>query len=334
MSAAEHRKYITVLDFRHPTERRKSPGPLGRRGLLWLILLMGVVFVLFEDLRRPGGCQWLDRLTEVSPEATGGGIDNRLPPARGQDADSFIIGQPRPPAEKPVPEEKGYFPGVDPAMLDSVRDDTVSSQGERACSMSLLNILNKADQKELRQASVGKVTYAQLFHQSTYYRGRLVTIAGVVHRVNPIELPENKYNIREYYQIWIATNDNPTAPVVVYCLHLPEDFPTGMKVSEEAAVTGFYFKRWAYESEDGLRTAPTILAKTLQWKKRPAIAQEPAVNAGNISLVVVIAAILALLAAWYVYLRTRPTHPALPDSPPDFDVLKEMDQRNESTDES
>ena len=322
-----------MLDFRHPTERQKSPGPLGRRGLLWLILLLGVVFILFEDLRRPGGCQWLDRLSEASPKAPDEGIDNRLPASKEPDADSFIIGPPRSEAKKPAHEEKDTAPNIDRAMLASIRDDTIYSASERDSSLYLLDILNRTSREALQQASLGMVSYAQLFRQPNYYRGRLVTIAGVVHRVNPIGLPENKYDLREYYQLWIFMDNNSASPVVVYCLQLPDKFPVGMEVSEEAEVTGFFFKREAYSSADGLRTAPAILAKTLEWKQRSAQPAEPAVNAGDISLVLAIAVILALLAAWYVYWRTRPTHPALPDQPPNFDLLKEMDLRNESTDE-
>ena len=39
-----------------------------------------------------------------------------------------------------------------------------------------------------------------------------------------------------------------------------------------------------------------------------------------------------MLAAWIVYLRTRPTPPALTDRPPNFDRLQEMERREETTD--
>lgn len=325
---------MAVLDFRKTSERRKSPSPTGRRWLIILILLLGVVAILANRARQPGTWRWLDRLADTSQETPAGGIDNRLHPVPQDDLtlESFIIGKPDS-KEEETDRRKGYFPGVDPALLDSIRDNTVSSRSDLDCSLLLLDVLDKTKQKELRKASEGRVTYAQLFRQPAHYRGRLVTISGVVHRVNRLELPENKYGIRQYYQVWLAPNDNRLSPVVIYCLRLPKDFPIGMKVSEETEVTGFFFKRWVYQAEDALRTAPTILAKTLQWKKRPVMVEEPVVDGRKLILTAVAAALLALLMAWYVYIRTKSSHSTLPDQPPNFDLLKETDQRNETTDE-
>ena len=326
---------MAVLDFRKTSERRKSRTPSGRRWLIILILLLGVVAILANWARQPGAWQWLDRLADIPQDSPAGGIDNRLHPVPQDDMtlDSFIIGKPDSKKKEETDRRKGYFPGVDPALLDSIQDNTVSSRGDLDSSLLLLDILDKTKQKELRKASEGRVTYAQLFRQPAHYRGRLVTISGVVNRVNWLELPKNKYGIRQYYQVWLVPNDNRSAPVVIYCLRLPKDFPIGMKVSEKAEITGFFFKSWVFQAEGELWTAPTILAKTLQWQKRPVVVEKPAVDGRKLILAAVAAALLALLTAWYVYIRTKPSHSALPDRPPNFDLLKEMDQRDETTDE-
>ena len=171
-----------------------------------------------------------------------------------------------------------------------------------------------------------------MFRQPNQYRGRLVTVSGVVHRANRVELLPNDYGIKQYYQVWLWPSDNPSAPIVVYCLRLPQGFPTGMELAEQAEVTGYFFKRWAYQANDALRTAPELLARTLQWEQRPVMTPPQPAETWPIPLVVGVAALAALLAAGIVYLRTRPTRPDLPDRPPNFDALCEMDQQERPAD--
>ena len=120
--------------------------------------------------------------------------------------------------------------------------------------------------------------------------------------------------------------------MVVYCLRLPKGFPTGMELAEQAAVTGYFFKRWAYQAHDVLRAAPELLARTLQWEQRPVMTPPQSVETWSIPLVVGVAALAALLATGIVYLRTRATRPDLTDRPPNFDVLYKMDQQEQPDD--
>ena len=149
---------------------------------------------------------------------------------------------------------------------------------------------------------MGPVSYAQLFQQPNQYRGRLVTVSGRrATRASRGDFFPNDYGFKEYYQIWLWPDDNPSAPMVIYSLELPKGFPTGMEIGEQAEVTGFFFKRLAYLAKDTLRVAPEILAKTVQWQKRPAITADEPAETWPIPLVVCVAAGLALLAAWFVY---------------------------------
>ncbi len=196
-----------------------------------------------------------------------------------------------------------YFPGVRPEMFKSIRDDSFSSQAEQSVALPLLNILNRTDPARLREASLGHVAYAQLFRQPEHYRGRLVTVSGTVRRVNPIELYPNEYGLREYYEVWLFPVDNPSTPIVIYCLYLPEGFPTGMTLAQEAEATGFFLKRWAYAAKDGFRSAPMMLARSLEWHKRPVVARAPAVDTLWITVVVAGSALTALAAAWLIFLE-------------------------------
>lgn len=324
---------MAMLDFRQNPKGRSGGDRWGRRRLLLLILLLGIVVILFDRGRRPDTWKWIDRFAAPSHEAPAGAIDNRLdsPPRSDLADDAFVVSKEEQPAEKPA-SDSGYFPGVSAGMFKSIRDDSLSSEKEQAVTLPLLNILRQTDLERLRQASVGQISYAQLFRQPGQYRGRLVTVFGTVRRANPIELFKNEYGLKKYYQVWLFPSDNPTAPIVVYCLDLPKGFPTGMELAEDVEVTGFFLKRWAYEAQDGFRTAPEILSKTLEWQKPPVVAREPDVDSRLIPVILVVTLLLALAAAWVVFMRTRPGKVTLPDKPPDFDMLHRMDHNEPSRD--
>lgn len=322
-----------MLDFRRKSSSSSGQLRHEQRRLLALVLLAGVTLIVISKASDPSIWRLFDLLlTPPQSEKGTAAIDNRLDTVPPNDtlAATFLAPKEQPPV-KPE-DEAGYFPGVSRKSLDGVRDDAPSTRDEEACSLQLLEILNRTDSATLDKASIGPVTYAQLFRQPNQYRGRLVTVTGIVRRANRIDLFPNEYGIKAYYQIWLWPSDNPSSPIVIYCLDLPKGFPTGMEFVEQAEVTGFFFKRWAYLAQDTLRTAPTMLAKTLDWQKRPMMtAKEPA-ETWAIPLVVCVALLVALLAAFVVYLRTRPTQPTLPDRPPNFDMLRDAEPQEDAAD--
>jgi hypothetical protein len=322
-----------MLDFRRHSSVRNGRDRQERRRLLVLILMLGIVVVLIGRASDPALWRWFDMV--LSPPQDAGAstlIDNRLD-AAAQSEGILIKGEGGSGNGKDEgaakSKKQSTMASVGPRDFEAVRDDTPSTRDEQACSLRLLDVLNKTNPEALSQASLGPVTYAQLFQQPNQYRGRLVSVSGVVHRANRVKLFPNDFGLKEYYQVWLWPSDNPSSPVVVYCLRLPKGFPTGMEFAEEAKVTGFFFKRWAYQAKDVIRTAPMLLAQTLQWQKRPVMAPPEPAETWPISLVVCGAALLAMLAAWYVYVRTRPTRPGLPDQPPNFDVLRNLDEKQD-----
>lgn len=326
------RKYMPTLDFRHKTERSEGSSIRTRRWIIGMALLLGVAIVLADKAREPGAWRWLDLLADASNEPPGVGVDNRLRPEE-QNAlalDSFTIKTPESDEDREVERRKGYFPGVDVDLLDTIRDKTRFSTDDHASSYNLLDVLNRTDEEKLRAASPEDVTYAQLFHQPRYYRGRLVTVSGRVARVIREPLPKNKYGITHYYEVVLDPNVRPNSPILLYSLNLPKDFPTGDGLSEKVEATGFFFKNGAYKSGDGLRIAPTVLSKILHWEKPPPPVEKPKLEGRMILLGVGIAALLAIITAWYVYAWTKTTHSVLPDHTPNFDMLEEMDQGNET----
>lgn len=321
---------------------RRTPRPrnyLSRREqwrLLVLVLSLGLVFILMNEARKPKNWHWLTSAGDGPEESRAGSaeegpIDTRLQRTRAQDEipGTFVSPAADPPQ---APEDSGdrYFPGVKPKNLASICDDEPFRHHERYEWFNLLDILNRTREPALRSKSLGRITFAQLFKQSKDYRGQLVTIRGTVRRANPLRPATNDVGITRLYRTWVFPDDNPSSPIVVYCLKLPEGFPAGMTLVEEAEITGFFFKRWPYNAwdperkETTLRTAPVMVARTLHWYQPPVPVEEPPATLGAVLTIVGVALALSFLAAAYVYTRTRSPRRE-PSAAPDLDVLRRAD---------
>ena len=329
-------RFLDALSLCH-VSFQQTPNPrnyLSRREqwrLLLLVATLGlVVFLITEagDLAKKFFGSEKD-LPAASPPARVTDVDNRLKPPQEQEDE--IPGTFTSPAgvkdDAPVDTTGRYFPGVKPAYLKKIRDNTRSRKEEHKALLNLLDILNKTDEETLERESKGRATYAQLSLQSDAYRGELVTVRGRIRRTELLRsIPKNDWGITQYYRTVVWPADKPSSPMLVYCLHLPQGFPHGMKIDEQTEITGFYFKRELYLSETDekkqLRTAPILLAKTVRWHKR---SPRKSIDILTIVLVVAVAAVASAVVVVYVYLRTRTVRPAEPDTPPNLTLLRDAD---------
>ncbi len=275
-----------------------------------MVLALGLVVVIAREVRYgPSVGSALQALLnqpseEGAPKTTD--VDTRLKTYRPENSIPGAFISPRE-VQPPAEPSEGLFPGVNPVYLSAVRDDSFFRAAERDAWFHLLQILAKTEPAELSRASAGRVSFVQLFQQSTDYRGRIVRLKGTVRRASPMTSPKNDYGIERYYQLWLSPDDNPSSPIVLFCLELPEGFPTGMTLAERAEVEGFYYKRLAYEAADTLRTAPTVLARGIQWHPAPKSQPIGPPAPGSPWMVFGVALVLSTALATYVYWRTRST---------------------------
>ena len=213
-----------------------------------------------------------------------------------------------------------YFPGVKVSSLSSIRDDLPFRSDERDAWLHFFDLLSKADPAELRAASTGRVTFIQLFRQPDEYRGELVTIRGTVVQTRRMATSDNDHEIDGYYQVWIRPADNRHYPMVACLLELPERFPTGMKISAEVEITGFFFKRLAYQAQDTRRSAPVVLARSVEWKELPAPVLEEEIGRIWVLVAIVGSALFAVLVAWLAYRRTTGRGSSKRELPPTLNI--------------
>lgn len=304
---------VAVLRFQQGSKTRNYFSHREQRRLLFLVLTLGLVVFLMFEARDPGHYDWLTGLERGGQAPAAGGspavatkpVDTRV--NRDDEADDLpgtFLSSADPKTDGT--DEARYFPGVRAVELKSIRDDRLLGPSEWDTWLHLFEVLRQTDESSLEQASTGRVTFVQLFEQSPAYRGELVTVSGTIRRAHPTKTPANDLGLTDYYQTWLQPADHPQDPMAVWTLSLPERFPTGMDLAEEAEATGFYFKRLAYKAADGeIRRAPLLLARNLKWIQRPPVVETPPQTSGRLALMIAGAAVFAVLATALIYYRSR-----------------------------
>ncbi len=299
-----------MLDFRAKTKSKKLPyGPEVSRWL-WILFLLGVVVIVAGPLMQPATWEFIARGFRLGRHGQEPPIDTRLPPKGNQDDSGTIVVVPMDKHLGELGVLAAAFrqePVLSRQQLEQIQDDALFRRAEQEVWRQLLELLHQREASELEKQSEGLVSYGQLFRQSGAYRGRLITVRGQLRRAERIPMPANAWGQRYYYQTWLQPADHPSNPIQIYCLELPEGFPLGLQIQEEVEITGFYFKRVAYQARDGLRTAPTLVAKTVRWFPRPSLAREEQPLKGPaLVLILVAVAGLGIGTAVMLYYRVRP----------------------------
>lgn len=298
---------FTMVNFRRTPKPRNYLSRFEQRRLLLLVLSLGLVAYLMGKAGDPATWHWLTAMG--SPQAAATSAD--APPALDQGREDIGGG-----------DADDYFPGVKSEYLGSVRDDTSGKEPE--AWFNLFDVLQSTDQTTLDKKSTGPVAYSQLKKQSREFRGRLVTIRGRVGGV-VARFPGPESEIDKYYQLAVSPDDHPSWPIIVYCLYLPEGFPTGTDVSARVEITGFFFKRWIYVARDEKKlSAPLLAARTVHWKRPPPVVKKSPPDSRTALLVIGLAAVVGVMVARYVYLRTQPGRPDEDGPPPNFEALGDV----------
>lgn len=192
-----------------------------------------------------------------------------------------------------------------------VRDDGAFLRpDEKQIWFHLLHDLRHRDADSLAAISVGNVGYAAMYNQPETYRGKVVTLRAQVRWAYRVPAIDNHLGIKEFNVLWLLPEGNRDTPVVVYALALPPGFPElkdrgrdrGMtKLYEDVVVSGYFFKRGAYRGQDGIYTAPLVLANVPVWKPSPGIGETDERGAELFGEALLIAVIIFVLAAGVVY---------------------------------
>ena len=327
-----------MLDLRNTPKPRNYLGRREQRRLLLLVMTLGLVVILMSEARKPHNWAWLTELgaedhfaktkDDAAADQPPGPVDTRFRPPRRDagPADAFVAVAAKPPSnENTQASTLEYLPGLNVEALDKVQDDSTFRGVEREAWFNMFDLLKKTDPATVQKYCIGSVSYAQLYKQSADYRGDLIELAGTIRRAVKIPAPKNEVDIAEYYQMVLQPSDDRRSMIMVYCLEIPQGFPTGMDVAAEVKLTGFFFKRWVYRAQDGLRTTPVVLTKTVQWQKAPpAPAEQAPTDPTSLAILIGGALFLSVLVAVFIYQQTRPAIEETPEELPNADALAEV----------
>lgn len=293
-----------LLRFGSPVEQQRSRSPVRERWRLWMLFAAACLVVFFmRFLQEPQTVEKIDSLftSSAQKEAT-------TPSSHGSDIEPEVT------ILAPMPTELGQLQTAPLANsskstaidLSAVKDNTYFRVEENAVWFATLKHLQTLSAKNLKQDSLGEITYAQFIKQPDTYRGKIVTITGTAMREESIKAPTNDMGIDEYHRLVIRPTGGGVWPLIVYSLELPAKFPRGEKIDADLHVNGIFFKNWSYAWQDGLGLAPVILANNVNWQPQTVIPiKRQNVNWQNIVAAVVIGAAIASFVGWFVWGQSR-----------------------------
>lgn len=223
----------------------------------------------------------------------------------------------------PLPEDQRPKLPVDFQKLEVVEDNTQSRSQESEAWFHIFDVLRTTPAETLQKASLGGVSWIQLFNQPDVYRGEPLTFAGRVRGASRLNTPENELGIEKYYRLWLQPSDNRDRLIVVYCLKLPKDFPLGMELNEPVVLTGIFFKRWLYRGKVDFELAPVVLANSIEWTPHPTGTEGGTpLNVVNVVTIVVVALVLSVAIILFWHFRTR--RPKQADLPEEIEISEKL----------
>ena len=148
-------------------------------------------------------------------------------------------------------------------VLDHARKTQYSLQKEVAAT----NVARH--EKQFRELPGNKrrkfSLFVDVFGHPEDYTGELLTLKGYVRKNLKHPSDPDDPQQEPTYEAWLYTPDSQHNPAVVVYTDLPKGMPLGGNLVETVVVTGYFFKVYGYRAQDGLRAAPMLLAKTLEW---------------------------------------------------------------------
>lgn len=178
---------------------------------------------------------------------------------------------------------------INPELMKTIRDNSKGVRfEERAAYLRILRLAHDIPLKRLERFAA-KIRWEQrettpayrqkrvedfpqfvdLFTRPDVYRGRPVTIHGVMRKLTRFELGDNKLGLDQAYEGWVYTPDSQGNPIVVVFTSKDERLPVQGDLQEEVKFTGYFFKMYGYDAHDTARKAPLIIAGDVESIPHP-----------------------------------------------------------------
>ncbi|HEY1068368.1 MAG TPA: hypothetical protein VGE52_19755, partial [Pirellulales bacterium] len=111
-----------------------------------------------------------------------------------------------------------------------------------------------------------------LFLTPETQEGRLVRLEGVCRRALKIQVTDqeivSRLGLKEYFEMWLFTEDSQEFPIVCIVHRLPRGIPEGDDICEMVRVRGVFLKTWTFESSRTLQRKAQLAQLSLQKGER------------------------------------------------------------------
>lgn len=270
--------------------------------LLTLVAALGAVVLAMAQLRRPSTAEALGQVL------------------RGDDAPTAEA----PASALPETERPADGPWLSPELLATISDNSHFRAAESVAWFAIIEQLLSSP-GAIDAAAGPPLSYAQLVEQPGVYRGRPVTVAGRIRRVEKVAPAPNDLGLTHYFRVIIRPEGREVWPIFIYALERPPGAPLGEPVDRAMTARGVFFKNLSYRSESGVGLAPVVLAQGVDVAPLPAApASATDVTSWAVARVVLIACAVATVIVLFLWLR-RPGATRAESAPAaelDFDRLE------------
>ena len=246
-------------------QNKKGPPPfLNRKDqfrLLALCVMLFLVLLAFRKAADPATWAWLvveQPETEIDPNELKDISYLVQDSAQHLKPDEFI-GEVLTELPETTPADQPLIE-LDPELLTPIKDSTIGwySRAERAAFLKVLEHVQLLGSAQLSQARTD-VSYRLINQEPTKIRGELLHIRGILWQVDVFDEESSLYTG------WMFTADSGNKPWMVVFSTLPEGLTPGQKLDRPVEVTGYFFKRFGYETVGhNLNISPLLAASTLE----------------------------------------------------------------------
>jgi hypothetical protein len=250
---ARYRRYHTRPTF----------GSQGKLRLMSMIMMLAVLWMLYQRMADPTTWRWMATLEESSTmaqaSAAGGALPGELNPAPSEETIVPTPGPDDPDEQDSIREE--FQAVTDRAPLEAV---------EMPAYWRLMRWSRGQSLADLERVARRDVMFTQLWEEPDKYRGQLIRLKLHVVRTLAWDAPaDNKAGVRQVYEGWGTTSESRSFPYVVVFSELPPQMPLGHDIAEEAVFVGYFLKNMSYQDFKVTRGAPLLVGR-LQWQENPA----------------------------------------------------------------
>jgi hypothetical protein len=273
-----------------------------------LILLLGVLWMLYNSISRPETWKWF---ADDQPQA------------------ALITTTPVDPNYKPI-----LIDGVtdldeqEITEFDSKKSlitDRTPLRGHEMDTYWQFMVWSCAQPfSEMHARAQPEPAVSALWEKPGSYRGKLINLRLHVRRVLKYDAPANPVGLKDIYEVWGWSDLSRSFPYVVVVPELPPGFPVGNEVEVDADFSGYFLKIMAYAAYDKNRGAPLMIGR-LHASGLGSGSRENVSEALDETWFYIVAGITLLLVGGYMWSRwqSKPPRRTLSNSTVDLNWMQE-----------